>query len=427
MKKKLLLALSLLMVAAMLFAAGQRGSSDTTLTVWDFKSGEEGSGKAFREIDRLFMQQNPGVTINRIAQPRDQYYQILTPALRAGTAPDVIMIHPDPRAWALQQFFLDLTPHIRDVRGTYSSAALRASSPTQNPNGDTKMLPLTAQGMGIYYNKQNFQRAGLNPNNPPRTWNEFLAACEALRRAGIDPIIFGTPHGVCFTYRVILATLYGAEGIEGFRNGRSNFTDPEFRLATQMIRELFDRNFINVEAGSISYFMDAIEMFKAGRGGFYPGLNSDIANWFDFGNALGGFQNVGYFSSPVHPTARFPNAQVNQGAGIGYAVNTNSRNTELAVKYAIFNTSGQGAKIFMDYTGAIVPNNSVPIDANNALLSQVLTAMNANPAGDFMQALPAGMSEDLLHPIQFRFFISREITIDEYIRQVQALYTNSLR
>jgi ABC-type glycerol-3-phosphate transport system substrate-binding protein len=422
MKKKLLLAVGLLMVAAMLFAGGQK-SSGKTLTVWDFKYGEETTGKVFRELDRLFMEKNPGVTINHVAQPETNYYQLLVSAFRAKNDVDVIMIHPDNRAWNLVDFFEVLDPYITAEKANYSSAALKASSASQDASKNIRMLPLTAQGMGMYYNKANFIKAGLDPNKIPSSWNDFLAACEALKKAGIPPIVFGTPHGVCFTYRVILATLYG-DRIEGFRNGTANFTDPEFRQATVAIKELFDKGYVNVEAGSISYFSDAIEIFRSGKGGFFTGLNSDIANWKDFGDALG-YDNVGYFSSPVLAGAPYPNAQINQGAGIGFAVVNYGKNKDLAIEYIKHYTSGQGGKLFMDNSGAIVPNKTIPIDSNNKLLGIVLEKMNNNAVNDYMNIIPGGMVDDF-YKLQYLFFISKEISLDDYIRQVQSLYRNSL-
>jgi len=421
-----LLALVLLMVATVVFAGGG-GQKETVLTVWDFKSGEAAAGSAFREMDRLFEQQNPGVRINRVAQPGDQapYYAALAAAFRARTPVDIVMIHPQASAgWQFADFFEVLNLSAAE-RSSFASNAISASSPSNNPNGDTRMLPLTAQGMGIYTNKANLQRAGLDPNGDYSSWNAFLNACEKLRAAGIDPIIFGSPHGICFMYRVIVATFYGPERIEGFRNGQGvSFNDPEFRTASLMIRELFDKNFINRDAASISYFMDGIEAFRAGRGGFFVGLNSDIANWSDFQRALG-TQNVGYFSAPVHPTARFPKAQVNQGAGIGFSVVNYSKNKALATEFVKFMTMGEGARIFMERSGAIVPNSNVPVDAGNALLSQVLSRMSSDPVNDWVGIIP--VSEDDLHRVQSLFFISKEITIDQYVSQMQALFAAATR
>ncbi|MDR2952546.1 MAG: extracellular solute-binding protein [Treponema sp.] len=423
MKKKLFLAMVLVSAAAMLFAGGNQGSSGATLTVWDFKYGEETTGKVFRELDKLFIEKHPGVTINHVGQPETNYYQLLASAFTAKNAVDVVMIHPDNRAWNLVDFFEVLDSRITAEKANYSSAALKACSASQDPNRDIRMLPLTAQGMGVYYNKANFIKAGLDPNKVPSSWNDLLAACEALKKAGIPPYIMGTPHGICFTYRVILATLYG-DRIEGFRNGTANFTDPEFRQATLAIKELFDKGYINVEAGSISYFTEAIDTFKAGKGGFFTGLCSDIGHWKDFGESLG-YANVGYFSSPIITGARYPDAQINQGAGIGWAAVNYGKNKDLAVEYIKHYTSGQGGKMFMDASGAIVPNSTIPVDSSNQLLGTILKKMNSNPVNDFMNIIPGGMVDDFYN-YQYLYFISKEISIDDYIKQVQQLYKNLL-
>jgi ABC-type glycerol-3-phosphate transport system substrate-binding protein len=326
----------------------------------------------------------------------------------------------------LADFLEVLDPYIVNERSNYASSALQAVSPSRNPDQDTRMLPLTAQGVGFYYNKLNFRKAGLNPDNAPRSWSDFLAACEALKKANISPIILGnagTSTGVDFVYRTILVTLYG-DKIEGFRDGKANFTDPEFRQATVMIKELFDKGYINVENASMAYFMDAIDAYKAGQGGFFPGLCSDIGHWKDFGEALG-YDNVGYFPGPVVQGAPYPNAQLNQGAGLGMAVVNYGKNKDAAVKYIKLYTSGQGGKIFMDASGAIVPNSTIPVDTNNKLLTTVLSEMNNYGTADYMTLIPGGMVNDY-NNLQYLYFVSQEISIDDYIRQVQELYKNSL-
>jgi len=425
MKKKLMLVVGLLMVGTMFFACKQK--SGTTLTVWDFKYQEENTGKVFREMDKLFMEQNPGVTINHVAQPESNYYQILMSAFSAKNTVDVVMLHPDNRAWNLKDYLEVLDSKITAEKANYASAALKACSPSNDPARDIRMLPLTSQGMGIYYNKANFAKAGLDPNKVPSSWNDFIAACEALKKAGIPPIMMGNSGGtfsIEFTYRPILATLYGPDRIEGFRNGTANFTDPEFRQATTMIKELFDKGYVNVENGSITFFTEAIEAFKAGKGGFFSGLCSDIAHWKDFGDALG-YANVGYFSSPLAPDAAYPNGQVNQGAGIGFAAVNYGKNKDLAIKYIKHYTSGQGGKMFMDASGAIVPNTSIPVDSSNALLGTILEKMGKYPVNDFMNLIPGGMVNDFQN-FMYMFFVSNEISIDDYIKQVQQLYKNSL-
>jgi ABC-type glycerol-3-phosphate transport system substrate-binding protein len=426
----LVLALLFVSTSTALFAQGQKSTKEEgpiTLTVWNFKYAEEVAGKAFQEMDKLFMEQNPGIIIDHQAQPESNYYQMLLSAFSAESDLDVFLTHTDQRAWGISESFRVLDDDIADVMDTYAESALKACSETNSPDSDIKILPLTAQGVGYYYNKANFVKAGLNPEKIPADWDDFLAACEALKKAGITPIIFGnqgSPFGIDFTYRVILGTLLGADAIDGFADGSSNFTSAEFAQATSMIKELYDKGYVNVENASIPYFMDAINAFKNGDGGFFPGLTSDIAHWKDFGDVLG-YENIGYFPSPVADNAKYPLAQVNQGAGIGFAVTAYSPNGEAAAKYAQFMTSGEAGKIFMDATGAIVPNSTIPMDSSNPVLSKILGHMNNNAVPDILNRVPGGMINDFYNFMNL-YFIANEISQEKYIEQVQNIYKNNL-
>ena len=426
----LVLALLFVSTSTAVFAQGQQSAKEEgpiTLTVWNFKYAEEVAGKAFQEMDKLFMEQNPGIIIDHQAQPESNYYQMLLSAFSAESDLDVFLTHTDQRAWGISESFRVLDDDIADVMDTYAESARAACSETNSPDSDIKILPLTAQGVGFYYNKANFAKAGLDPEKVPADWDDFLAACEALKKAGITPIIFGnqgSPFGIDFTYRVILGTLLGADAIDGFADGSSTFTSAEFAQATAMIKELFEKGYVNVENASIPYFMDGINAFKNGDGGFFPGLTSDIAHWKDFGDALG-YENIGYFPSPVADNAKFPLAQVNQGAGIGFAVTAYSPNAEAAAKYAQFMTSGEAGKIFMDATGAIVPNSTIPVDASNPMLGKVLGHMNSNAVPDILNRVPGGMINDFYNFMNL-YFIANEISQERYINQVQNIYKNNL-
>lgn len=426
----LTLCILLASTSTVLFAQGQRGAADEgpiTLTVWNFKYAEEVAGEAFREMDKLFMEQNPGIIIDHQAQPESNYYQMLLSAFSAESDLDVFLTHTDQRAWGISESFYVFDDAIADVMDTYADSALQACSETNSADSDIKILPLTAQGIGFYYNKPNFKKAGLDPEATPADWDDFLAACEKLKSASITPIIFGNQggsFGIDFTYRAILATLLGPDGINGFADGSTDFTSAEFAQATKMIKELYDRGYINVENGSIPYFMDAINEFKNGTGGFFPGLTSDIAHWKDFGDALG-YENIGYFPAPVADNAAYPLAQVNQGAGVGFAVTSYSPNTEAAAKYVKFMTSGEAGKLFMDATGAIVPNSTIPVDASNPMLGTVLGHMNSNSVPDVMNRVPGGMINDFYNFMNL-YFIAEEISMNGYIDQVQNLYESNL-
>ena len=64
-------ALFLILAAALAaFALVSCARGPVTLTVWDFKYGPSDAQKPMQQIDALFQQKNPGVTINHVAAAR---------------------------------------------------------------------------------------------------------------------------------------------------------------------------------------------------------------------------------------------------------------------------------------------------------------------------------------------------------------------
>ena len=153
-----------------------------TLTVWDFKFGEVNAGGAqapMKQIDALFEKANPGVKVNHVSQPLEpQYYQIIQSAATANDGPDVAMFHPGARDYGFDDILVDLGPYIKDVKGQFTQASIEMVSIGGKLGAPVKLLPMTMQGFGIYYNKAYFKKAGLDPEKAPKTAKEFLAACE---------------------------------------------------------------------------------------------------------------------------------------------------------------------------------------------------------------------------------------------------------
>jgi len=426
MKKGMILLLVLSGICLPLMAGGQsegkaaKDEGPVTLTVWDFKYSEEIVGSALKDMDSLYMSNNPGVEIKHVAQPHDNYYEILASSLSSGVGPDVLMAHADQRIWNMDEFLLNLDSSIASWKDDISDSAWVACSSTKEADKNIKIIPLTAQGLGIYFNKSNLSKAGVNLSADFGDWNTFLDTCEKLKAAGIPPIVMGNggaPFSVDFMYRTLLANFYGPE-LTGFSDGKANFTDESFIEATRMIKTLFTKGYVMTENATMPYFMDAIEVFKSGEGGFFVGLTSDIAHWKDFGDAFG-YENLGYIPSVNSAKAKYKNRQANQGAGIGFAVQESSKHKEESVDYLYELIHGESANIFLNRTGAIIPNKNLPIE--NQSLATVVGFMSKNAVPDFYNQLDAGFGAEFYNYIQL-FFLADEMTLNEYIESLQKSY-----
>jgi raffinose/stachyose/melibiose transport system substrate-binding protein len=427
MEKRTVLCFVLVLVCATagLFAGGQQDAAgaakgEITLTVWDFKFNEGPSHDAMVQIDKLFEQRNPGVKINHVAQPGEpQYYQVIQAAAGAGQGPDVAMFHPGARSYGFDDILVDLTQYVQDVKDQFTPASLAMVSTNGKLGAPIKLLPMTMQGFGIWYNKDYFRKAGLDPENPPKTADAFVAACEKLRAAGIVPVTVGQTFTIDFAIRCIVANIYGPN-VAGLRDGSQKFAgNAQFKEAVTALKMLVDKGYFEKEGFSRPYFTDAIDTFAAGRGAMFVGLLSDIGNWKQFSDKLG-VNNVGYFPTINFPSFKYQDQQVAQGAGIGYGVMTWSKNQKLAAEYVKTYATGEGAKIYATSSGALSPNMAVSgLEASYPAL-KVVQGYLKNFADDYIPLFYNGFEDDS-NRLCDRYFITNEISADQFIAEYQKL------
>ncbi len=413
----------LCLLLAALCAAGLVAQQKVTLTVWDFKYGEvDGAQKPMQQIDNLFMQKNAGVTVNHVAQPGEpQYYQIIQAAASANQGPDVAMFHPGAREYGFGDILVNLDPFIKDVKSQFTAASIAMVSMDGKVGAPIKLLPMTMQGFGIYYNKEYFKKAGLDPEKAPKTSAQFLAACEKLKAAGIIPISVGQTYTIDFFLRCLVANVYGPK-VAGLKDGALKFTDPLFKESVMFLKTLVDKGYVEKEGFSRPYFMDGIEKYAAGNGAIFVGLLSDVANWKTFSDKFGA-KNVGFFPTINFPDSKYKDQLSAQGAGIGYGVMTWSKNQKLAIDYVKLYATGEGARIYATATGALSPNTSVTgIETSYPALKVIQQYLKSNIVQDYLPMFYNGFEDDS-NRLCDRLFVTGEITVDQFIDEYQKLIT----
>ncbi|SEN51531.1 carbohydrate ABC transporter substrate-binding protein, CUT1 family [Pseudorhodobacter antarcticus] len=109
-------------------------------------------------------------------------------AFRAGQAPDIIQVFDvgtgvmmgaqgaiKPVAEVLTEngFAFDKSAYLPGIVGYYSS-----------PEGEMLSFPYNSSSPVLYYNKDIFEKAGLDVDNPPKTWAEVWAAARTIKSSG---------------------------------------------------------------------------------------------------------------------------------------------------------------------------------------------------------------------------------------------------
>ena len=131
-----------------LLAAHPAAAQTKVLTVWDFKSEEPLMKPYFAHVIKEFEARHPGVQVREIAQPESNYQTVLGTAVSAGQGPDVALLHGGEQALQFADAFEPLTTQVADL-----VPQLTGANNFQRKDGSYVGLPISVQGVIIYYNK----------------------------------------------------------------------------------------------------------------------------------------------------------------------------------------------------------------------------------------------------------------------------------
>jgi multiple sugar transport system substrate-binding protein len=143
-----------------------------------------GDAAAMELIVRKFNAEHQGVRLTLLQGQWAEYYAQLFAAVGAGNAPHIGICHTS----RVMDVYRALTPLEESRAGNLlETARIRASDYTKKVwdagvyQGKRYLVPLDSHMWGLWYNKDLFRQAGLDPERPPETREEFERACEALQ------------------------------------------------------------------------------------------------------------------------------------------------------------------------------------------------------------------------------------------------------
>ena len=169
--------LSSLSMALVLLGAG--GSASAEEIVW--WSPNWGQARA-EELIKKFEAANPDVKVKLDVTVSNGLQNRIQVALRSGSPPDLIdssMQWTVPFANTGKLLPLDdFVAKSRIDLGDFYAATLKSA----RHEGKLYGLPYRAQTLGLLYNKQHYRDAGLDPEKPPQTWDEFIKVSQQLTK-----------------------------------------------------------------------------------------------------------------------------------------------------------------------------------------------------------------------------------------------------
>ena len=160
----------LLATSALALSAGAALAGEVTWWTPNFNEARA------RELVETFQAEHPEITVNLEITTTEGLPQRILTALQSGAAPDIIDVqHGWVVGYAQNNLVLPLGDIIED-KEDYVPAALEYVTYEDQIWG----VPYRIETHAVIYNKGHFRDAELDPENPPETWDELVAAAEAL-------------------------------------------------------------------------------------------------------------------------------------------------------------------------------------------------------------------------------------------------------
>lgn len=170
----------LLTCALALGLAGAAAHAQTKVEFWHAFSGNNGT--AVDELARMFNDSQSDFELVPVYTGNyTEGTQKLTAAIAGNTAPGLVMLEVTRYGLFADRGALEpLAPYI-DATGAEWLAQIRPFALEASKYlGESFVVPFNVSTPVMYYNKDLFRAAGLDPEMPPATWDALLAAAQTL-------------------------------------------------------------------------------------------------------------------------------------------------------------------------------------------------------------------------------------------------------
>jgi raffinose/stachyose/melibiose transport system substrate-binding protein len=391
-----------------------QGSGEVSMWT-EFTAGGEAAG-----IDALvstWNAKNNGITINHRPIGNDEFFTVLRTGLAGGEPPDLMQFegYQQTRDFAAAGQLEDITDFWNTVKDRFDLADAGEAACTYE--GKVYCIPFTfLTGWQIFYNPDLLSQNGIEV---PTTMEEFLAAAEKLKAAGVTPIALGNQAGWpgehwwmgFLVQRCGVDTVYQAIHKEG-----AKFTDACFVQAAADFQNLAKSGYLSAGAASDDYGLGQA-VFESGQAAFFQ-TGAWYASGWDQPN-----QTPTPFKISIMPFPRFTDA-ANQEDVFGaithvFAVPANAKNKEAALSVLEWLATDEAGNIWAKNGNASVIKGAVDKSAPQVVKDLYTNAKAAKKSLPWLEnELPPGVGEDKIYNGTVAL-ITGAMTPEEFTQSIQ--------
>lgn len=313
---------------------------------------------AMDQLIDAFEAANPDITVKQVTFPYADYQTRVVAANMARKGPDVLQMF---YGWTdqfvggkvIQPLSPEVFPH-DEIEAEFFPIV------TAMKRGDDYYgLPTAVRSLALFYNKDLMTKAGLDPENPPKTLDEMVAAAKAmtemdaggnLSTAGMTLDMGGQDHQ---WWREVLVRQFGGEPYNAdysqvTYNDAAGAAALKFYTDLQLVEKVGQRGFMD----------EGQAAFRAGRAGL------TIDGTF----RLGSFSSIEDFEWGVTELpANAEGVRSNYASYFANGIGIGAEGEELAAaeKFLAYISSPEAMKIWLDVVGELPARRDVALTEEN--------------------------------------------------------------
>lgn len=399
-KKGISVAVGIMMVMASLTGCAQSSSSEKVeIELVSYKPEAVG---AFEKIAERFNETHDDIHLT-IDSPNEAMTILKTRFVREDY-PDIVGIGGDINYsnFLDADLFMDIS-ELEEI-GMVKQSYLDIDKELEFvPQEGTYALPYVANAAGILYNKDMFEEHGWTI---PETWDEFLALCDKIEAAGIQPLYLGYKDTwTCLApWNALAVGLTDSDTCNQVNMGNTTFTE-EYRETAEKIRVLLDY----AEPNPYAYgYNDACTAFAKGQSAMYPIGSYAIPQI----RSVNPTMNIDSFTFPANESEE--ENVLNSGIDLQFCVMKNCENKEAVYEVLRFLYEDETVQIYLDEQGGIACREGdfdIPAE-----LEGMRTYIENDRMADFQDHhYPSEMSVDAM--IQTYLLDSSETATDTFLKR----------
>lgn len=295
-------------------AATAAPAEPVKLVVWWWGEQEApGAQKWVDETVALYQKAHPNVTIETVLQSTDTLIPAFQSAAAAKEGPDVQYFWGG--VWTIENAWSGAIIPLDDLIPA-SEWSHYINNFERSYGGKTWGVPWYLSGNPFVFNPELFTKAGLDPKNPPKTWQDLIDACGKLTKIGVVPIAGGLKDGWFGGWLFSILARQTHDSEKEFMQaavGQAKFTDPKFTEFWTRLKELKDAGCWNKDINSLDY-QQGQDLFVTGKAAMLFGNDTFLAGW---AKTMGTWDKMGVMLTPKYGSGKLADTYVVTAQGWG--------------------------------------------------------------------------------------------------------------